>query len=279
MMRFCAYQNRALNTNASLAVPSETLIDVHDLTVVNSGRRLVHGVNLSVNRGEIVTIVGPNGSGKSTTIKAILGILKPHSGKVIIDSRTRIGYVPQKLEVNSSLPITVDRFMRLTYRHRAPVIDAALNATGVSHLKKRELSLLSGGEFQRVLIARAMAAKPDVLVLDEPVQGVDFNAELEIYHLISELRRTHQCGVLLVSHDLHIVMAETDIVICMNGHVCCSGSPQVVTNSPEFRNLFGARGAEALAVYRHHHDHNHGPDGRVIPNSQAQPNSEDQPRV
>ncbi len=237
---------------------------------MNGSRRLVHGVNLSVSRGEIVTIVGPNGSGKSTTIKAILGILKPQTGYVSIASGVKIGYVPQKLEINDSMPLTVDRFMRLTYRHADAEIDAALATTGVLHLKKRELSRLSGGEFQRVLIARAMAAKPDVLVLDEPVQGVDFNAELEIYHLIGELRRSHQCGVLLVSHDLHIVMAETDTVICMNGHVCCSGSPQVVTNSPEFRDLFGARGAEALAVYRHHHDHNHGPDGRVIPNTETE---------
>ncbi len=247
---------------------AEALIEVSDLTVVQGGRRLVHNVNLSVCRGEIVTIIGPNGSGKSTTIKAILGILKPDTGNVFISPATRIGYVPQKLDINWAMPLSVKRFMQLTHKHTGPQIDAALATTGVQNLKSRELTELSGGEFQRVLIARAMAAQPDVLVLDEPVQGVDFNAELEIYHLIAQLRRSHQCGVLLVSHDLHIVMAETDTVICMNGHVCCSGTPQAVTKSPEFRDLFGARGAEALAVYRHNHDHNHGVDGKIIPQSQ-----------
>ncbi len=219
---------------------------------------------MSVQRGEIVTIIGPNGSGKSTTLKAILGIIQPSSGSVTIQPQARIGYVPQKLDINWSMPLTVKRFMRLTHRHSDTEIDAALGATSVQGLKHRQLSVLSGGEFQRVLIARAMATKPDLLVLDEPVQGVDFNAELEIYRLIADLRQQYNCGVLLVSHDLHVVMAETDTVICMNGHICCHGSPNVVTNSPEFQDLFGARGAEALAVYRHHHDHNHAPDGQVI---------------
>lgn len=246
------------------APSSDTLVDVRDLTVQGHGRALVHNVSLSVKRGEIVTIIGPNGSGKSTTLKAILGILKPDAGEVSILPGIRIGYVPQKLEVNWSMPLTVKRFMRLTHRHSDQAIDEALATTNVPQLKNRELSALSGGEFQRVLIARAMATRPDLLVLDEPVQGVDFNAELEIYRLIADLRNQYQCGVLLVSHDLHIVMAETDTVICMNGHVCCSGTPLVVTNSREFQDLFGARGAEALAVYRHHHDHKHGPDGGVI---------------
>ena len=162
------------------------------------------------------------------------------------------------------MPLTVRRFMQLTHKHSNHVIDAALAMTGAKGLKKRQLSALSGGEFQRVLIARAIASKPDLLVLDEPVQGVDFNAELEIYQLIAHLRDELKCGVLLVSHDLHIVMAETDTVICLNGHVCCSGSPHLVTNSQAFQDLFGARGAEALAIYQHHHDHKHGPDGEVI---------------
>ena len=228
------------------------------------GATLVHDVNLSIGRGEIVTLIGPNGSGKSTTIKAILGILTPDTGTVSRLDGIRIGYVPQKLEINWTMPLTVRRFMQLTHKHSNHVIDAALAMTGAKGLKKRQLSALSGGEFQRVLIARAIASKPDLLVLDEPVQGVDFNAELEIYQLIAHLRDELHCGILLVSHDLHIVMAETDTVICLNGHVCCSGSPHLVTNSQAFQDLFGARGAEALAIYQHHHDHKHGPDGEVI---------------
>ncbi len=243
---------------------NEKLIDVVDLSVQRGSNTLIHNVSLSVSRGEIVTLVGPNGSGKSTTIKAILGILKPNSGSVSSLDRLAIGYVPQKLEINWTMPLTVYRFMRLTQKHDDATIAAALATTGVDGLQKREMAALSGGEFQRVLIARAIASKPDLLVLDEPVQGVDFNAELEIYQLIARLREELNCGVLLVSHDLHIVMAETDTVICLNGHVCCSGTPQVVTNSPAFMDLFGARGSEALAVYRHHHDHSHGPDGEVI---------------
>ena len=242
----------------------EKLIEVVNLSVKRGSSTLIHDVSLSVSRGEIVTLVGPNGSGKSTTVKAILGIQKPDSGSVSSLDAISIGYVPQKLEINSTMPLSVRRFMRLTHKHKDAAIDAALATTGVSGLHDREMSELSGGEFQRVLMARAIATKPDLLVLDEPVQGVDFNAELEIYQLIAQLRDELNCGVLLVSHDLHIVMAETDTVICLNGHVCCSGSPQVVTTSPEFVDLFGARGSEALAIYRHHHDHSHGPDGEVI---------------
>ena len=234
------------------------------MSVKLGNNTLIHDVSLSVSRGEIVTLVGPNGSGKSTTIKAILGIQKPDSGSISSIDRLAIGYVPQKLEINRTMPLTVRRFMRLTQNYTDAAISEALSTTGIDGLQTREIANLSGGEFQRVLIARAIACKPDLLVLDEPVQGVDFSAELEIYQLIAQLRDELNCGVLLVSHDLHIVMAETDTVICLNGHVCCSGSPQVVTSSPEFIDLFGARGSEALAVYRHHHDHTHGPDGEVI---------------
>ena len=255
-----ARQIHVLNNNPL----KEKLIDVVDLSVKRGSNTLIHNVSLSVSRGEIVTLVGPNGSGKSTTIKAILGIQKPDSGSVSSLDRLSIGYVPQKLEINWTMPLTVNRFMRLTQKYNDSTITDALATTGVDGLQNREMAALSGGEFQRVLMARAIASKPDLLVLDEPVQGVDFNAELEIYQLIAQLRDELNCGVLLVSHDLHIVMAETDTVICLNGHVCCSGSPQVVTNSPEFMDLFGARGSEALAIYRHHHDHTHGPDGEVI---------------
>jgi zinc transport system ATP-binding protein len=247
------------------------LVSVRNLSVRSGDTLLVNDVSLTVNRGEIVTLIGPNGSGKSTTLKAILGILKPPHGSVQVAPQTRIGYVPQKLEINWSMPLAVQRFMRLTRRHSRTEIREALALTGVQHLLQREMSALSGGEFQRVLIARAMACRPDLLVLDEPVQGVDFNAEVDIYQLIANLRDSHDCGVLLVSHDLHIVMAQTDTVVCLNGHVCCSGTPQAVASSIEFQNLFAAGGAPSLAIYQHHHDHSHGPDGEIIP---AQPRAD-----
>ncbi|OLP61548.1 zinc ABC transporter ATP-binding protein [Xaviernesmea oryzae] len=232
--------------------------------VRRSGRWLVRGVDLDVRRGEIVTLIGPNGSGKSTTAKAAIGILCPDEGVAGQRPGLRIGYVPQKLAIDSTLPLTVMRLMTLTGPIAPADIDAALHETGIAHLARAEVQALSGGEFQRALLARAIARKPDLLVLDEPLQGVDFAGEIALYALIKRLRDRTGCGVLLISHDLHIVMAETDTVICLNGHVCCRGTPQSVTDSPEYRRLFGPVAAPAVAVYHHHHDHTHLPDGRVL---------------
>ncbi|CAN0581808.1 unnamed protein product, partial [Laminaria digitata] len=175
----------------------------------------------------------------------------------------RVGYVPQKVTVDWTLPLTVDRFMHLTGRLPRPDVDAALRNTGVSHLHGAEVRTLSGGEFQRVMLARAIARKPDLLVLDEPVQGVDFSGEVALYDLIKRIRDDLSCGILLISHDLHVVMAATDQVICLNGHVCCQGTPTAVAGSDEYKRLFGGRASATLAVYEHQHDHTHLPDGRV----------------
>ena len=241
----------------------EALATLESAGVHRAGRWLVRGVSMSVDAGEIVTLIGPNGSGKSTTAKMVLGILKPDEGRAIRKTDLRVAYVPQKLTVDWTMPLTVSRFMRLT----GPVSDdeamSAMSSTGISHLAGAEVRNLSGGEFQRVMLARAMARKPDLLVLDEPVQGVDFTGEIALYDLIKRIRDEMHCGILLISHDLHVVMAATDRVICLNGHVCCSGTPTVVASSAEYKALFGARAASSLAVYEHHHDHTHLPDGRV----------------
>lgn len=228
-----------------------------------SGKWLVRGVDLTVDRGEIVTLIGPNGSGKSTTAKLALGILKPTEGTAERAAKLNIGYVPQKISVDWTLPLSVARFMSLTRRISKQAADVALDMTGVVHLANAEVRTLSGGEFQRVLLARALARQPDLLVLDEPVQGVDYTGEIALYELISQIRETLNCGVLLISHDLHVVMAATNRVICLNGHVCCNGTPDVVVESDEYRRLFGDRAAAAIAIYRHDHDHTHLPDGRV----------------
>ncbi len=238
-----------------------SLVSLRDAGIEQAGRWLVRDVDLDVHRGEIVTLIGPNGSGKSTTAKMALGILKPTEGQAKRLSSLRIGYVPQKLAIDWTLPLTVARFMRLTNRLSQSELDEALAMTGVGHLAHAEVRHLSGGEFQRTLLARAIARKPDLLVLDEPVQGVDFNGEIALYDLITSLRDQIGCGVLLISHDLHVVMAATDQVICLNGHVCCKGPPHSVIENPAYRQLFGGRAA--LAVYEHHHDHAHLPDGRV----------------
>ncbi|MHB2267256.1 ATP-binding cassette domain-containing protein [Aliihoeflea sp. PC F10.4] len=242
----------------------ETLVEMTGAGVHRAGRWLVRGVDMAVRAGEIVTLIGPNGSGKSTTAKTAIGILKPQEGKVTRKAGLTVGYVPQKLAIDWTLPLSVERLMRLTGSPTASQIDAALDATGVSHLAKVQVQGLSGGEFQRVLLARAIARKPDLLVLDEPVQGVDFSGEVALYDLIAKIRDETGCGILLISHDLHVVMADTDTVICLNGHVCCRGTPQTVAASPEYLQLFGARAAETLGIYRHRHDHTHLADGRVL---------------
>lgn len=241
----------------------DALATLDNAGVSRAGRWLVRGVSFSIDAGEIVTLIGPNGSGKSTTAKMALGILKPDEGTIRRRADLNIAYVPQKLQIDWTLPLTVRRFMRLTGQASASEADDAMAATGVSHLATAEVRTLSGGEFQRVMLARAIARKPDLLVLDEPVQGVDFAGEIALYDLIQKIRDEINCGILLISHDLHVVMAATDRVICLNGHVCCSGTPTVVASSPEYKELFGARAAPTLAVYEHRHDHSHLPDGRV----------------
>lgn len=242
---------------------TETLVDVAAAGVRRDGRWLVESVDLKIRRGEIVTLIGPNGSGKSTTAKMITGVLKPDTGAVHRKPDLRIGYVPQKLAIDWTLPLTVRRLMSLTSRHSDAEIAAALDAVGIPHLAGADVQNLSGGEFQRALLARAMIRKPDLLVLDEPVQGVDFSGEVALYELITKIRDETQCGVLLVSHDLHVVMSATDTVVCLNGHVCCTGSPSTVFQSEEYKRLFGTRALTQLALYEHHHDHVHLPDGRV----------------
>ena len=245
--------------------PKENLITLTNAGVSQGGRTLVSGVDLTIARGEIVTLIGPNGSGKSTTAKMATGVLKPTTGTVTRQPGLKIGYVPQKLSIDWTLPLTVERLMTLTGRFSRGEIDAALEAVGARRLLHAAVQELSGGEFQRVLFARAMIRKPDLLVLDEPVQGVDFSGEVALYELVRQIRDTTQSGILMISHDLHVVMAETDTVICLNGHVCCRGTPAAVKRSPEYLRLFGERAAGSLAIYQHHHDHEHHEDGCVLP--------------
>ena len=245
------------------------LISLENAGIFRSERWLVRGVSLRVSPGEIVTLIGPNGSGKSTTAKMALGVLHTDEGKAQRKSNLRASYVPQKLDVHWTLPLSVSRFMSLTKRTSKEQIEAALSATETLHLAGIQMSKLSGGEFQRVLLARAIARSPDFLVLDEPVQGVDFNGEIALYKLIEDIRNRLDCGVLLISHDLHVVMSKTDRVICLNGHVCCSGTPANVVSSDEFKSLFGEPAVSGLALYEHRHDHEHLPDGRIRNNTES----------
>ena len=241
------------------------LVRAQDLGVRRGGRWLIHGVCLSVAPGEIVSLIGPNGSGKTTTARTLVGALQPDQGRVQRKPGLTVGYVPQRLTVDPVLPFTVARLMTLTGPYPRETVARALAEVGASHLETAQVRHLSGGEFQRVALARALVRQPDLLVLDEPVQGVDFAGEVALYELIQTIRERYGCGVLLISHDLHIVMAQTDTVVCLNQHVCCSGSPRSVAASSAYRELFGARAAAALAVYRHHHDHVHAGQDRILP--------------
>jgi zinc transport system ATP-binding protein len=244
-------------------IGKDILVEAAGAGVRRPDRWLVQGVDLTIRQGEIVTLIGPNGSGKSTTAKLVTGVLKPTEGTVRQMPGLTVGYVPQKLAIDWTLPLTVRRLMTLTGPRSEAEIAAVLESVGIAHLAHAEVQALSGGEFQRALLARAIIRKPDLLVLDEPVQGVDFTGEVALYDLIKRIRDDTGCGILLISHDLHVVMAETDTVICLNGHVCCRGTPRSVAESPEYLRLFGTRAAATLALYHHDHDHTHLPDGRV----------------
>lgn len=231
---------------------TEPLIAARHLTLAAGQLTILNDVSLAIHSGEIVTLIGPNGSGKTTLLKALLGLVRVR-GEIIRRPGLKIGYVPQQFTPDPSLPMTVHRFLDL-FADRAAG-RAALARVGVSEAGDRQLSALSGGEIARVLLARAVAGKPDLLVLDEPLAGVDVAGEAALYHLIAELRDELNCGILLVSHDLHVVMGKSDRVICLNHHVCCEGDAHTVRRDPAFIELFGTRGE--LALYPHHHDHAH----------------------
>jgi zinc transport system ATP-binding protein len=233
------------------------LLQARGLAVRLGGADVLTGVSLAIQPGEIVTILGPNGSGKSTLLRALLGILPLSAGEVTRRPGLRLGYVPQRLAVEASLPMTVRRFLSLPDRVSDADAAAALARVGVPGSAGQQMAGLSGGQFQRVLLARALLSRPDILVLDEPTQGLDQPGEAAFYRLIEEVRRETGVAVLMVSHDLHVVMAASDRVICLNHHICCEGTPHVVSNAPEYRALFGLGTQGALALYQHHHDHDH----------------------
>ena len=244
---------------------NSTLVKLNNAGFKQNDKWLVEGVSLTVEKGKIVTLIGPNGSGKSTTAKIALGIYKNIEGSVE-KYTNKVGYVPQKISIDWTLPLRVYDFMILTENIKEEAIDEALTLTGVIHLKNKNLGNLSGGEFQRVLIARAISKKPELLVLDEPVQGVDYTGEIALYELIKRISDTLNCGILLISHDLHTVMTATDHVVCLNGHVCCSGSPMDVAKNNEYKSLFGEQASQILSVYEHKHDHVHSDEGKIKKN-------------
>ncbi|MFZ1324619.1 MAG: zinc ABC transporter ATP-binding protein ZnuC [Candidatus Contendobacter sp.] len=246
---------------------AEPLLTVENVSFTLSGHPILQHIHLQVRAGEIVALIGPNGAGKSTLVRTVLGLLRPDSGHIARKPGLRIGYMPQRLAVDSTLPLSVRRFITLGAPATRIQVQDILAEVGAAQVLDAPVQAISGGELQRVLLARALLRQPDLLVLDEPIQGVDLNGQYEIYDLIAGLRRRRGCGILMVSHELHLVMVDTDQVICLNRHVCCSGHPDHVARDPAFLELFGIEGARRLAIYHHHHNHRHDVHGAVIQQS------------
>ena len=243
---------------------AEVLLTVRDIDFTIRGHAILQSVSLRVARGQIVTLIGPNGAGKSTLVRIVLGLRRPSAGRVELLSGARLGYMPQRLVLDPTLPLTVQRFVTLGTPAPRARVQALLAEVGAAQVIDSPVQAISGGELQRVLLARALLREPDLLVLDEPIQGVDLTGQYELYDLISNLRRQRGCGILMVSHELHLVMATTDQVVCLNRHVCCSGHPDHVARDPAYLALFGLDGARRLAIYHHQHNHHHDLHGTVV---------------
>jgi len=241
---------------------NKLLVKLENSGVQRTSKWLVKGISFEISQGQIVTLIGPNGSGKTTTAKMILNIMNADEGQITRNT-DKMAYVPQKINIDWTMPLRVIDFMKITNNLNNNQVIKSLTTTGVDKLLYNQIHNLSGGEFQRVLIARAIAKKPDLLVLDEPVQGVDYNGEIALYNLIKKISVNLNCGILLISHDMHFVMSTTDHVVCLNGHICCSGTPSSVVKNPEYIKLFGEHNSETLSYYQHHHDHSHDNDGSV----------------
>ena len=252
-----------LISSKNTTAQGEPLVQLKHIDVSFNGNHALQNINLAVYPNSITTIVGPNGGGKSTLLKVLLKLLTPTKGSVIHQKGLKIGYVPQKLHLDHSMPITVHKFLSLKPNCTETNIQEVLTLLSITHLTENSMQKLSGGELQRVLLARAILNHPQLLVLDEPMQGVDITGQTELYQLLNHTRSWLNCAILMVSHDLNIVMANTDEVLCVNKHICCAGSPEMITNDPHFIHFFGDQFAKNVAFYSHHHNHHHNLHGDI----------------
>jgi len=245
-------------------VNENTLLAASHISIRFQNRQILNDVDLQINQGRIVTLIGPNGAGKTTLVRIILGLLQADSGDIWKAPDLKVGYMPQRLQIEATMPMTVARFLKLTGVTDSSAIRSLLEELRISHLANHQMSYVSGGELQRVLLCRALLRKPRLLILDEPAQGVDVTGQAELYQLISRVAEQHNCGILMISHDLHLVMSATDEVVCLNHHICCHGKPEHVSNDPAYLSLFGTAAAKNIAVYTHNHNHCHDLTGNVV---------------
>lgn len=242
---------------------NEILLSAKSISKSFESRKVLDNVDVQIESGKIVTLIGPNGAGKTTLVRILLGLLQADSGELFKKPDVKVGYMPQRIHIDPTLPLTVGRFLSLAERNDSGHIRQTLDDLKISHLQEQQLASISGGQLQRVLLARAIIRKPPLLILDEPAQGVDLAGQAELYELVSDLGSKNGCGILMISHDLHLVMSSTDEVICLNHHICCHGKPEQVSTDPAYLDLFGARASQNLAVYTHHHNHEHDLTGQV----------------
>lgn len=240
------------------------LITLEHISVKFNHHEILSNISFTLCKGQILTLIGPNGAGKSTLVRVVLGLLKPTSGTIQRAANLTLGYVPQKITLNSALPLSVERFLHLGTKASRKDLEDILTLVAARSLLSKSMLQLSGGELQRVLLAQALLKKPQLLVLDEPTQGVDVKGQIVLYELIEKTKEWFDCGILIVSHDLYLVMATTDQVICLNRHICCHGEPEQIKNHPEFLSLFGQLETEQLALYPHKHNHEHDLKGKII---------------
>ncbi len=234
-----------------------SLASLENIGLKIAGQQIIDRISLHLNKGEITTLIGPNGGGKTSIARILLGVLRPTSGTITKNSNIKIGYMPQKIEVERTIPMTVENFLTLS-THKIIFDDhirSLISRLKLENILQKQIHDLSGGQMQKILFLRAIINKPDLLVLDEPTQYMDIGATEEFYQIIDEIRKAQHCAILLISHDLHMVMQKTDFVFCVNHHVCCHGSPESINQHPEYLSLFGNK--SALGIYQHHHDHKH----------------------
>ena len=242
---------------STLNTESDVILELNHVDLFVGAKQLLQQISFALCSGEILTVIGPNGAGKTTLVRVALGLLPASAGRVLRKPGMRIGYMPQRLQIDPTFPLTVKRFLAMAGLQQPEQGLSLLREVGASQVYESPLQNLSGGELQRVLLARALSRDPDLLVLDEPVQGVDVHGQMELYQLIASVRDQRRCAILMVSHDLHLVMAATDRVLCLNRHICCSGTPEAVTSDPAYLELFGPQAVQHLAIYSHDSSHRH----------------------